>query len=109
MMYPAAKREVIPVILPDVIWARVDVVKSVKALTVVPKRLAEVKLVDPENTELVKFAFVKLAEVKLQLLKTDPVKFVPTKSKEAGNVSDVYVFPWPTTIIVIRALLITSL
>jgi hypothetical protein len=74
------------VILPDVTWVRVDVVKSVKVLTVVPTRLAEVKL---------------------QLLKTDPDKFVPDKSKEAGNVSDVYVFPWPTTIMVIRAFSIT--
>jgi hypothetical protein len=95
------------VILPDVTWVRVDVVKSVKVLTVAPTRLAEVKLVDPENTELVKFAFVKLAEVRLQLLKTEPVKFVPDKSKEAGNVSDVYVFPWPTTIMVIRAFSMT--
>jgi hypothetical protein len=74
------------VILPDVTWVRVDVVKSVKVLTVVPKRLAEVKL---------------------QLLKTDPDKFVPAKSKEAGNVSDVYVFPWPTTIMVMRAFSMT--
>ncbi len=86
MMYPAGKSEVTPVILPDFREFNVDVVKFVEALTVAPKRLAEVKL---------------------QLLKTDPVKFVPAKSKEAGNVSDVYVFPWPTTIMVIRAFSIT--
>ena len=106
-MNPVGKSEVTPVILPDVIWVSVDVVKLVDELTVAPTRLAEVKLVDPENTELVKFAFVKLAEVNVQPLKTDPDKFVPAKSKEAGNVSDVYVFPWPTTIIVMRSLLMT--
>lgn len=61
MMYPVGKREVIPMILPDAISVRIDVVKSVEALTVAPNRLAEVKL---------------------QLLKTDPDKFVPTKSRE---------------------------
>jgi hypothetical protein len=85
-MYPAGKSEVTPVILPDFREFNVDVEKLVDALTVV---------------------LYRSAPVKLQLLKTDPVKFVPAKSKEAGKVSDVYVFPWPTTIIVMSSLLMT--
>jgi hypothetical protein len=86
-MYPDGKSEVTPVILPDFTPVIVDVAKLVDALTVVLKRSAPVKL---------------------QLVNTDPDRFVPAKSKEAGNVSEVYVFPWPTTTIVIRALLMIS-
>ena len=86
-MYPAGKREVTPVILPDFTPVIVDVVKFVEALTVVLNRSAPVKL---------------------QLVNTDPERFVPAKSNEEGKVSDVYVFPWPTTTIVISALLTTS-
>jgi hypothetical protein len=86
-MYPAGKREVTPVILPDFTPVNVDVAKLVLALTVVLNRSAPVKL---------------------QLVNTDPDRFVPAKSNEAGKVSDVYGFPWPTTTIVIRALLTTS-
>jgi hypothetical protein len=85
MMYPAGKSEVTPVILPDFReFNIVGVEKLVDALTV---------------------ALYRSAPVKLQLLKMELDKFVPDKSKEEGNVSDVYVFPWPTTTIVIRSLL----
>lgn len=85
MMYPDGKREVTPVILPDFReFNIVGVEKLVYALTV---------------------ALYRSAPVKLQLLKMESDKFVSDKSKEAGKVSDVYVFPWPTTTIVIRSLL----
>lgn len=61
------KRDVFPIMRPDRIFVSVAVVRLVEALTVAPKRLAEVKL-QFENEEL--------------------DKFVPVKSNEAGNVSD---------------------
>ena len=86
-MYPAGKREATPVILPDFREFNVDVEKLVDALTVV---------------------LYRSAPVNVQSVKVELDKFVPDKSKEAGNISDVYVVPWPTTTIVIRALSIIS-
>jgi hypothetical protein len=87
MVNPTGKRAVFPVILPDPMPVNVDAEKLVDASTVTPN---------------------KLVEVNVQSVNVEFDKFVPDKSKEAGNVSDVYVFPWPTTTIVIRALLTTS-
>ena len=44
MVYPAGKRKVVPVILPDFIEANVDVEKLVDVLTIVLYRSAPVKL-----------------------------------------------------------------
>jgi hypothetical protein len=84
---PGGKREVTPVILPDPMPVNVDVEKLVDASTVMPN---------------------KLVEVNVQSVNVELDKFVPDKSKEAGNIWDVYVVPWPVTTIVIRSLLMIS-
>jgi hypothetical protein len=61
MMYPAGKSEVTPVILPDFREFNVDVEKLVDALTIV---------------------LYRSAPVKLQVVKVDPDKFIPDKSRE---------------------------
>jgi hypothetical protein len=66
---PGGKRSVVPIILPDIIPFKVELVKFVVGLTVVPN---------------------KLVSVNVQLEKVDPDKFAPDKSIEE-NVSDVYV------------------
>jgi hypothetical protein len=86
MVNPTGKRAVFPIILPDPTSVNVDVEKLVDASTVIPN---------------------KLVEVNVQSVKVELDKFVPDKSKEAGNISDVYVVPWPVTTIVIRSLLTT--
>ena len=86
-MNPTGKRAVFPIILPDPMPVNVHVEKLVDASTVMPN---------------------KLVEVNVQSVKVELDKFVPDKSKEAGNISDVYVVPWPVTTIVIRALLTIS-
>ena len=86
-MKPTGKRAVFPIILPDPMPVNVHVEKLVDASTVMQN---------------------KLVEVNVQSVKVELDKFVPDKSKEAGNISDVYVVPWPTTTIVIRALSIIS-
>jgi hypothetical protein len=84
MVNPTGKREVTPVILPDPMPVNVDAEKLVDASTVIPN---------------------KLVEVNVQSVNVELDKFVPDMSKEEGNVSDVYIFPWPITTIVIRSLL----
>ena len=86
-MNPTGKRAVFPIILPDPTPVNVHVEKLVDASTVMPN---------------------KLVEVNVQSVKVELDKFVPDKSKEAGNISDVYMLPWPVTTIVIRSLLTIS-
>jgi len=81
---PAGNRDVFPMILPDFILVSVELEKFVDELMVIPN---------------------KFVSVKVQLVKMVPVKSVPARSKDDGNVSDEYVFPWPITTIVMRSLI----
>ena len=65
MVNPTGKREVFPVILPDPMPVNVDAEKLVDASTVIPN---------------------KLVEVNVQSVNVELDKFVPDKSKEAGNI-----------------------
>ncbi len=71
-------------ILPDFILVSVEFEKFVDELMVMPN---------------------KFVSVKVQLVKMVPVKSVPVRSKDDGNDSDEYVFPWPITTIVMRSLM----
>lgn len=72
MVNPGGKSVVLPRILPETMVVNVEVEKLVVASTTAPK---------------------KLVDVNVQLLKVELDKFVPDKSSEEENVSDVYVFP----------------
>ena len=71
-------------IFPDFILVSVEFEKFVDELMVMPN---------------------KFVSVKVHPLKMVPVKSVPVRSKDDGNVSDEYVFPWHTTTIVMRSLI----
>jgi len=86
MVNPGGKSVVLPRILPETMVVNVEVEKLVVASTTAPK---------------------KLVDVNVQLLKVELDKFVPDKSSEEENVSDVYVFPWPITTMVTRLLSLT--